>query len=99
MSHLPPDGCGRTTPRWSTDTALPPASVHAPASAAGLAAASACVGVGPPLFWSGPSCGSVLGWSVAAVSPHVFPVSRLKPSEANVPALALAQVPAMIVFL
>ena len=43
-------------------------SVHDPASTAGLPA-SACVSVGPPLFWSGPSCGSVLTRSPRGAEP------------------------------
>src|ERR1700729_2948032 len=50
MSHLPPAGCGRATPRWSVVSGCWAASVHDPASTAGLPAASACVGVVPPLF-------------------------------------------------
>lgn len=41
------------SPRWSV---VRPFAV--PASMAGLVTAGSCVSVGPPLFCSGPSCGS-----------------------------------------
>src|SRR5690242_6074172 len=64
---------------------LPALSVHDPASIAGLPARSARVEVRPPLFWSGPSWGSVLLRSPVAFSPQAFLLSRLKPSDWNVP--------------
>jgi hypothetical protein len=41
MSHLPPAGWGRATPRWSVGNAPPRMLVHDPASIAGLPARSA----------------------------------------------------------
>ena len=56
------------------------------------------VGVGPPpLFWSGPRCGSVFTRSPVALNPQVFALSRLKPAEANVP--PPAQLPAGVAVL
>ena len=83
---------------------VPARGLQSPASTAGLPAGSACVGVGPPLFCSGPRCGSVFTRSPAALKPQLFALSRLKPAEANVPVPAqlpagVEVLPATIVFL
>src|SRR5581483_961994 len=70
------------TPRWSA----PGQPALSPASIAGLPGSGAWVGVGPPLSWSGPSWGSVLIRSPAALKPHSFVLSRLCPWEVSVPA-------------
>jgi hypothetical protein len=57
ISH--PDPVGLGAPRWSIDTAAPSIVVQSEtgmASMAGLPDSNAWVGVGPPLFCSGPSC-------------------------------------------
>src|SRR5690348_11596355 len=54
MSQAGP--AGRSAPRWSVGSR--PAPGAGPAARAGLPARSASVGVGPPLFCSGPSFGS-----------------------------------------
>ena len=77
---------GRAIPRWSVDGQP----LFVPALMAGLPGSSACVGVGPPLFCSGPSNGLVFVRSPLAFSPQVLPLSRLWPSDINAPA---AQVP------
>src|SRR5690348_16274108 len=102
MSHFPPAGCGVATPRWSLTSVLPRMLVQDPASMAGLPASSASVRVGPPLFWSGPSLGSVLIRSPELFQPQVLAFSRLKPEDENEPAqlaeAMLAVLSAMIVF-
>src|SRR5438270_3809812 len=94
MSHLPPAGWGRATPRWSVVTGWPARSVHDPVSTAGLLTSRAWVGVGPPLFWSGPSFGSVFVRSPVAWKPQVSAPSRLLPAEVNVP--PPAQLPSLL---
>src|SRR5438132_73324 len=73
MSHAAP--CGRGAPRWSV--AGQPTFV--PASIAGLPGKSACVGVGPPLFFSGPSRGSVLAMVAPQLSATTPPYCKLFP--------------------
>ena len=73
---------GRAMPRWSNGGQLE----LLPASIAGLPANRAWVSVGPPLFASGPSLGSVLLRSPDPVKPHVDPLSRLLPCDVIVPA-------------
>ena len=76
-SPLP--SAGRARPRWSTSGQME----ALPASMAGLVLAIACVGAGPPLSASGPSCGSTLAWSegpsraqVPSVSMFLLPESK-----------------------
>src|SRR3712207_4524500 len=70
---------GRATPRWS----IVGHPVLAPASIAGLPTSSAWVLAGPPLSWSGPSLGSVLGLSVGSLKPHELSLDKLLPLEIN----------------
>ena len=75
MSQCGP--CGRDVPRSSSVG-------HAasrPASSAGLVAPGSCVSVGPPLFWSEPSCAATPCWSPVPVSAHVESSARLLPFE------------------
>src|ERR1700716_3995679 len=69
---------GRRTPRWSV---LGGGQPGLPASTAGLPAVRAWVSVGPPLFASGPSPGSVFGRSPAAWKLHSSRLSMLCPVE------------------
>jgi hypothetical protein len=63
-----------------------PGQLVPPTSTAGLPGKIACVSVGPPLFWSGVSSGSLFTWSPAP-KPHVLVPSRLPPSDVSVPPL------------
>src|SRR6266850_1424772 len=98
MSHAPPGGCDRVTPRWSVGALQKESGT---ASMAGLPGSSACVAVGPPLFWSGPRFGGVLGRSPAPVRLQVPSPSRLWPRDVNVAGKRLQSSPlfATIVFL
>jgi hypothetical protein len=92
-SPLP--SAGRASPRWSTSGQIEPL----PASTAGLVPAMECVGDGPPLSASGPSCGSTPSWSdgpssaqVPSVSMFRFPESKSLPAQLPPPALAARMV-------
>src|SRR5437764_5893851 len=78
---IPPKSLGRGRPRWSV---VSPA-LRCPRSIAGLPGSSACVFVGPPLNWSGPSLGITPAWSVGLVKPQLGigpgSDSRLNPFE------------------
>src|SRR5579862_6892454 len=73
--------CGRVTPRWSVAGHC----VSSAVSMAGLPASSTRVSVGPPLFASGPSSGSVFCKSPLAVNPQSVPDSMLEPSDSGSP--------------
>src|ERR1700674_2204283 len=81
MSHPAP--CGRANPRSSSlgGGQLPALSI------AGLPGKSARVSRndGPPLYWSGPSIGSVFCRSPGAVAAQVAPLSMLLPLEVTPP--------------
>jgi hypothetical protein len=76
MSHI---SSGRTYPRWSVSMLVPhPLTPSGIWSIAGEVAPRAWVRVGPPLFASGPSMGSVLGSeSLAPENPQVASEDRL----------------------
>src|SRR5690348_14946984 len=82
ISHSPPAGIGRDTPRWSVGGQRAGLIL----SNAGLPALGSRVRVGPPLFASGPSC------TLATARPGQVPsLFRLFPPLMMVP----AQLPAL----
>ena len=89
----------RVTPRWS---AAGQPLMGSPALTAGLLTGMECVCVGPPLFASSPSCGSLLETSPVPPKAQDVPLSRLWPLEVIGPlqlGLAPPVLPATIVFL
>ena len=67
----------RATPRWSAPTPVATHTASGTAPTAGLASAGSSVWVGPPLFPSGPSWGSLPMMSVPAGVPQVESSTRL----------------------